>query len=80
MTRTRVLKDGEGWSVKSGEVFRLVCCDCGLTHNVVLVAEESELPSIGVALTRNSVSTSMRRKKLRQDKFTLPSGEYMEGR
>ena len=25
-------KDGEGFAVRSGRMFRLRCCDCGLVH------------------------------------------------
>ena len=32
--------DEEGYSIKSGEIFRFKCCDCGLIHEVVLCSED----------------------------------------
>jgi hypothetical protein len=43
-------KDGEGWEIKPGEIFKLACCDCGLVHNVVIVLEDGE---VGMAAERN---------------------------
>jgi hypothetical protein len=56
----RVLEDGEGVELRSGERFRLVCCDCGLTHNVVIVARGR---AIGIARERNQRATAARRRK-----------------
>lgn len=28
--------DGEGWSQRSKRPFRIICCDCGLVHTMVL--------------------------------------------
>lgn len=52
--------DGEGFTVPNNERFLLACCDCGLVHDVVLVAE-TEGP-IGMAVRRNPRATLQRRK------------------
>lgn len=62
MSATKVLKDGEGVSFRSKEIFRLACCDCGLVHDVVLVAGGSGR-TVGLALRRNKRATSARRRK-----------------
>lgn len=53
-------KDGEGWEVNPGEVFKLACCDCGLVHQVVIVVEEGK---IGIAAKRDNRATGQRRRK-----------------
>lgn len=52
--------DGEGFEVKSGEVTRWACCDCGLVHDIAFVAEG--LDEIGVAASRNARATAARRR------------------
>lgn len=54
-------KDGEGFEVPSGEVYRLACCDCGLVHDIVLVSEDGK--SIGFAARRNNRATAQRRRR-----------------
>jgi hypothetical protein len=56
ITRT----DGEGWSVKSKQKFRIACCDCGLVHDMVLVAGRGV---VGIASERNNRATAARRRK-----------------
>jgi len=31
-------KDGEGWSVEDGAIFKIECCDCGLVHRIAIAA------------------------------------------
>ena len=50
---------GEGFSVPSGEVYRLACCDCGLVHDFVFVSEDGK--PIGIAAKRNNRATAQRR-------------------
>ncbi len=57
-----VLKDGEGVSFRSKERFKLACCDCGLVHEVVLVASKGW---VGMALRRNKRATAARRRGMR---------------
>lgn len=59
--RYRNLKDGEGVEFKSREVFKLACCDCGLVHDVALVASPRGR-RIGMALRRNKRATAARRR------------------
>jgi hypothetical protein len=55
------IRDGEGVTLKAGERFKFACCDCGLVHDMVIVAEGR---NIGLALRRNQRSTAaMRRHK-----------------
>jgi hypothetical protein len=60
--RYRVLVDGEGVSFRSKELFKLVCCDCGLVHDVVLVGSKHGR-SIGLAMRRNKRATTARRRR-----------------
>jgi hypothetical protein len=53
------LVDGEGIAFKSGERFRFACCDCGLVHDMVLVAKGKD---IGMAVKRNARSTAAMRR------------------
>lgn len=59
----RQRKDCEGWEIKSGQPFRLACCDCGLVHDVVVVREGK---SLGIAAKRNARATAARRRKHKQ--------------
>lgn len=61
MSRYTQRKDGEGWSVESGQVFRVACCDCGLVHDMVLVKDRGK--DIGIAAKRNMRATAQRRRK-----------------
>jgi hypothetical protein len=52
--------DGESWSVPSGELYRIACCDCGLVHDFVFVSSNNK--PIGIAAKRNNRATAQRRK------------------
>ena len=54
-------KDGEGWEEESHRVFKLACCDCGLVHDVVIVAGRKGT-KIGIAAKRNPRATGQRRR------------------
>ena len=58
-------KDGEGFEVPIGEVYRLACCDCGLVHDVVWVYEDGKL---AMAAKRNNRATAQRRRKVKESK------------
>jgi hypothetical protein len=60
MSRYTQRKDGEGWEVKPGEIFKLACCDCGLVHQVVIVIEDGK---VGIAAKRDARATGQRRRK-----------------
>ena len=53
-------KDGEGFEVPSGEIYRIACCDCGLVHDFVFVSEDGK--PIGIAAQRNNRATAQRRR------------------
>lgn len=60
------LADGAGVEVTHGKMFKLACCDCGLVHKVVIVADGKK---IGVALARDKRATAaMRRGRKFPDK------------
>lgn len=61
MAKYRKRQDGEGFSIPSGEVYRLGCCDCGLVHDMVFVTADGS--PIGVAARRNPRATAQRRRK-----------------
>lgn len=63
----RRLIDGEGITLELGKPFRLGCCDCGLTHDVVVVTLEEEPGFFGLALSRNMRCTSARRRYMGKD-------------
>lgn len=53
--------DEVGIELKSKELFRFACCDCGLVHDMVIVGGRKGKP-IGFAVRRNKRATTMRRK------------------
>lgn len=55
------LKDGEGVELDAGKIFRFACCDCGLVHDMVIVAKGRKL---GLAMRRNKRSTAAMRRRL----------------
>ncbi len=55
------LIDGEGIELKSKEAWKLMCCDCGLVHDMMLVAGRKGSP-IGLAVRRNKRATAAARK------------------
>lgn len=59
--RYKPLVDGEGISLRSSQVFMFACCDCGLVHDIALVARRGG--HIGMAVKRNKRATAERRKK-----------------
>lgn len=63
MAKYKQRKDGEGFEVPSGEIYRIACCDCGLVHDFVFVSEDGK--PIGIAARRNNRATAQRRKSKR---------------
>jgi hypothetical protein len=55
-------RDGEGFEILSGEIYRLACCDCGLVHDVVIVSQDAK--PVGIAARRNNRATAQRRRHL----------------
>lgn len=54
-------KDYEGFSVPSGQRYRIACCDCGLVHDFVFISHDKK--PIGIASARNKRATAARRRK-----------------
>jgi hypothetical protein len=54
--------DNEGWEQKSGESFKIECCDCGLVHRVVVVTDNLG-ETIGLAAKRDKRATAQRRRR-----------------
>lgn len=67
MTRYVQRKDGEGWSIPSGTIYRLACCSCGLVHDVVLTDGGTvEMPGrVGIAVRVNKRATAQRRRRIK---------------
>jgi len=63
MTRYKQRMDEEGFSVPSGEIYRLACCGCGLVHDFVFISEDGK--PVGIAARRNNRATGQRRRKQR---------------
>lgn len=55
-------KDGEGFAVPSGVVYRIACCDCGLVHDFVFLSHDGK--PIGIAARRNKKETKKFRRKM----------------
>ena len=55
------LIDGEGVEFKSKEMWKFMCCDCGLVHDMILVAGGKGTP-IGLAMRRNKRATAAARR------------------
>jgi len=53
-------KDGEGFEVKSKQLTRWKCCDCGLIHDIVFVSGRGV---VGVAAKRNNSATANARRR-----------------
>lgn len=67
-TRYKQLGDGEGWTVNNKEMFKLACCDCGLIHEVAIVAPKLRKGvELGFAVKRNKRATAQRRRWMKQD-------------
>lgn len=60
--RYKQMQDEEGFVVKSKQLMRWACCDCGLIHDIVFVAGRKG-SDIGVAARRNKRATGQRRRK-----------------
>jgi hypothetical protein len=54
--------DNEGFSMPANEIFKFACCDCGLVHQVVIVASRNR-KEIGIAMKRDKRATAARRRK-----------------
>lgn len=52
--------NGEGFEVKSGEVTRWSCCDCGLVHDIAFVSADGQ--PIDVAARVNNRATAAKRR------------------
>jgi hypothetical protein len=55
-------KNGEGFEVPSGQLYRIACCDCGLVHDFVFIAGKG---IVGIAARRNNRATAQRRRNRR---------------
>lgn len=60
MTKYKQRKDGEGFEIPIGAVYRLACCDCGLVHDVIFAYEDGKL---AMAAKRNNRATGQKRRK-----------------
>ena len=54
-------KDGEVFSVPSGVVHRIACCDCGLVHDFVFLSHDGK--PIGIVAVWNKKETKRLRRK-----------------
>lgn len=63
MARTEQWVDGEGKTFKSKQKWRFRCCDCGLTHDVVLVSGRGV---VGMAVKRNNRATAAAHRERRK--------------
>ena len=62
------LIDGEGSTVNNKERFKLACCDCGLIHEVAIVAPKLRKGApLGFAVKRHTRATAQRRRWMKQN-------------
>lgn len=67
MSRYTQRRDGEGFTVPNKQMFKLACCDCGLVHQVAVVAEGMRKgAAIGMAATRDRRATAARRRNRKE--------------
>lgn len=67
-SKYKVLADGEGWTVNNKERFKLACCDCGLIHEVAIVAPKLRKGAVlGFAVRRHKRATAQRRRWMKQN-------------
>jgi len=75
-TRTktdRKRENGEGWEIKNRIPFKISCCDCGLVHNLVIVAPNTRKGAVlGIAAERNERATGQKRRHLVTNKPETP--------
>lgn len=64
MKEYKQIIDGVGFALRSSEIWRLACCDCGLVHDVVLIKRRGSW--VGVAMKRNKRATTHRRRWLKK--------------
>ena len=64
--RTKRMVDGKGEAFELGKVFRFGCCECGLTHDMVIVIDPKEPGLFGLAIKRNNRATAARRRHINQ--------------
>lgn len=56
--------DNEGFEVPNGEIYKLACCDCGLVHQIVIVAPGLKKGTpLGMAAKRDNRATAARRRR-----------------
>ena len=56
--------DDEGWEIDNRIPFKISCCDCGLVHDVVVVAPKLRKgTALGIAVKRNTRATGQKRRK-----------------
>lgn len=66
-SKYKVLIDGEGETVSNKSIFKFACCDCGLIHNVVIVAPNTRKGvELGFAVQRNKRATGQRRRWMKR--------------
>lgn len=64
MSRYIQRTDGEGFTIRNREMFKIACCDCGLVHQVVVVALGCrDGKELGFAARRDNRATAARRRK-----------------
>lgn len=61
MSRYTQRKDGVPFTIRSGEMHRIACCDCGLVHDVLITLQDSK--TLRVCAKRNNRATAQRRRK-----------------
>ena len=57
-------QDNEGFEVPNGEIYKLACCDCGLVHQIVIIAPGLKKGTpLGMAAKRDNRATAARRRR-----------------
>lgn len=67
MSRTLRMIDGKGYSLPANTIFRFGCCDCGLTHDMVIAVDPEVSDTVGIAVRRNNRATAARRRYIEDE-------------
>lgn len=73
--KTEQLIDREGITLESAKPFAFSCCDCGLTHRMVIVSEDGK--PVGFAVER--MAEPAPRPDAPTSQINKPAGQGMEG-
>lgn len=67
MNDREILRDGEAVIVDAGEIHGLMCCDCGLVHDII-ASYNSQSRLVAIIFARREKATKKARRSLKRKK------------